>query len=67
MTTQSKRRIKLADWKYIAIPAIQAVVIGGLEPRIESYIRSRPLSYVAYPRYYHHHIHHTRLHYHTTG
>ena len=60
--------IQLAAWKYLAIPAIQAVVIGGLEGRIESYIRSRPLSYVTYPRYYHHHhIHHTRLHYHTTG
>jgi len=60
--------VQLAAWKYLAIPAIQAVVIGGLEGRIESYIRSRPLSYVTYPRYYHHHhIHRTRLHYHTTG
>ncbi len=59
---------QLAAWKYLAIPAIQAVVIGGLEPRIGSYIQSRPLSYVSYPRYYHHHhIHHTSLHYHTTG
>ncbi len=59
---------QLAAWKYIAIPAIQSVVIGGLEGRIESYIRARPLSYVSYPRYYHHHhIHHTSLHYHTTG
>ncbi len=59
---------QLAAWKYVAIPAIQAVVIGGLEGRIESYIRARPMSYVSYPRYYHHHhIHHTSLHYHTTG
>ncbi|NMC07161.1 MAG: hypothetical protein GYA24_18235 [Candidatus Lokiarchaeota archaeon] len=59
---------QLAAWKYLAIPAIQAAVIGGLEPRIESYIQARPMSYVMYPRYYrHHHIHHTSLHYHTTG
>jgi hypothetical protein len=59
---------QLAAWKYIAIPAIQAVVIGGLEGRIESYIRARPLSYVTYPRYYHRrYMHTTSLHYHTTG
>jgi hypothetical protein len=59
---------QLAAWKYLVIPSIQATVLAGLEGRIESYIRSRPLSYITYPRYYHHHhLHQAHLHYHTTG
>ena len=61
---------QLAAWRYMIIPAIQAVIMTGMEDYIYSYIQSRPMSYITSPYYYRRHhgyIHTTTLHYHTTG
>nr|MDO8113637.1 hypothetical protein [Candidatus Sigynarchaeota archaeon] len=62
--------LQLAAWKFVIVPVVQSVVYSGLEPRIMNYMQSRPLSYVTAPYYYHRrytYMHHTSLHYHTTG
>lgn len=62
--------MELATWKYVIVPAVQAIVSTALEERIYSSIQSRPMSYITSPYYYRQprgYMYFTTLHYHTIG
>jgi len=54
---------ELKKWRYITIPAIHIVVNTYIEKKIETYVRTRPLSYIIAPRRYYR----SSLHYHRVG
>ena len=63
-------KAKLTAWKYVIIPAVQAIVSTVMEEKIYANIQARPLSYITSPYYYyrpHGYMYYTTLHYHTTG